>query len=92
MRPPSADGWTARRAPARNFSTSRAASAHRSQKSRWPAAQNLYIQPQNLCIQPPPAAGLYIQLCIFLAVEGLWCVAAGPAAVRSEVALAANGE
>jgi hypothetical protein len=32
MRPTSADGRTARRAPARNFSTSRDASAHRSQK------------------------------------------------------------
>ena len=67
IRPPSADGRTARRAPARNFSTSRAASAHRSQKNRWPAAQNLYIPPQKLYIPPPPAAGLYIQLCIFLA-------------------------
>jgi hypothetical protein len=64
IRPPSADGRTARRAPARNFSTSRAASAHRSQKKRWPAAQNLYIP-------PPPAAGLYIQLCMSLAVGGL---------------------
>jgi hypothetical protein len=40
-------------------------------KNRWPAAQNLCIPQQNLYIQPPPAAGLYIQLCIFLAVEGL---------------------
>jgi hypothetical protein len=39
-------------------------SADRSQNSRWPAAQNLYIP-------PPPAAGLYILLCIFLAVGGL---------------------
>jgi hypothetical protein len=72
IRPPSADGRTARRAPARNFSTSHAASAHRSQKKRWPAAQNLYIPPQNLYIPPPSAAGLYIQLCIILAVAGLW--------------------
>jgi hypothetical protein len=69
IRPPSADGRTARRAPARNFSTSRAASAHRNQKNLWPAAPNLCIPQQNLYIQPPP---VYIQLCIFLAVEGLW--------------------
>jgi hypothetical protein len=37
-----------------------------------PAAQNLYIPPQNLYIPPPSVAGLYIQLCIILAVEGLW--------------------
>ena len=36
IRPPSADGRTARRAPARNFSTSRAASSRKSQKNRGP--------------------------------------------------------
>jgi hypothetical protein len=46
-----------------DFSTSRAASAHRSQKNRWPAAQN-----QNL----------HIPLRISLAVEGLCACAVGP--------------